>query len=73
MPVDMKTVTEQELDRVVGGRYLGPTFVYVIQSGDTLPRLAQRFGTTVRVLREINGIQNASDFKVGERILIPQR
>ncbi len=73
MPLDMKPMSDQELDSVSGGRYLGPTFVYVIQSGDTLPRLAQRFGTTVRVLRELNGIKDAADFKVGERILIPQR
>ena len=39
------TVGDQELAKVSGGRYLGPTFVYVIQEGDSLPRLAQRFGT----------------------------
>ena len=66
-------VGDQELTKVSGGRYLGPTFVYVIQEGDSLPRLAQRFGTTVRLLREIHGLQDPSRFQVGLRLLIPQR
>jgi LysM repeat protein len=66
-------VGDQELTKVAGGRYLGPTFVYVIQEGDTLPRLAQRFGTTVRLLREINSLQDPNRFQVGLRLLIPQK
>ena len=66
-------VGDQELTKVAGGRYLGPTFVYVIQEGDTLPRLAQRFGTTVRLLRELNSLQDPNRFQVGLRLLIPQK
>ena len=66
-------INDQEMTRVSGGRYLGPTFVYVIQEGDSLPLLAQRFGTTVRLLREINSLQDPSRFRVGLRLLIPQR
>lgn len=66
-------VDDQELTHVAGGRYVGPTFVYVVQDGDTLPLLAQRFGTTVRVLRELNSIQEPKQFKAGVRLLIPQR
>ncbi len=66
-------VGDQELIKVSGGRYLGPTFVYVIQEGDSLPMLAQRFGTTVRLLREINNLQDPSRFQTGLRLLIPQR
>ena len=73
MEEQVLTVGDQELATVSGGRYLGPTFVYVIQEGDSLPRLAQRFGTTVRLLREINGLQDPSRFQVGLRLLIPQR
>ena len=64
---------DQELAKVSGGRYLGPTFVYVIQEGDSLPLLAQRFGTTVRLLREINNLQDPGRFQTGMRLLIPQR
>ena len=66
-------VSDRELEAVAGGRYVGPTFVYVIQEGDTLPRLAQRFGTTVRILQELNSLQNPENFKPGVRVLIPQR
>ena len=66
-------VGDQELTKVAGGRYLGPTFVYVIQEGDTLPRLAQRFGTTVRVLTELNGLHDPRQLLPGARLLIPQR
>ena len=66
-------VDEKELERVAGGRYVGPTFVYLVQEGDTLPQLAQRFGTTVRVLRELNSLQKPESFQPGVRLLIPQR
>ena len=66
-------VGDEELIKISGGRYLGPTFVYVIQEGDTLPRLAQRFGTTVRLLRELNSLQDPNRFQVGLRLLIPQK
>lgn len=66
-------VDDRELERVAGGRYIGPTFVYVVQDGDTLPLLAQRFGTTVKVLRELNSIQDPKSFQVGLRLLLPQR
>ena len=66
-------VDDKELTRVAGGRYVGPTFVYIAQEGDTLPLLAQRFGTTVRVLRELNSLQKPESFRPGVRLLIPQR
>lgn len=66
-------VDDRELEQVAGGRYIGPTFVYVVQDGDTLPLLAQRFGTTVKVLRELNSIQDPKSFQVGLRLLLPQR
>ena len=67
-----KVLNDEELSRISGG-YTGPTFVYVIQEGDQLSVIAQRFGTTVRVLREINDIRDASSLQTGTRILIPQR
>lgn len=69
----ISAVDEGDLTRVTGGRYVGPTFVYIVQEGDTLPLLAQRFGTTVRVLRELNQLPDPDHFKPGIRLLIPQR
>ena len=73
MAQQLFAMNDQELTRVAGGRYVGPTFVYLLQEGDSLPLLAQRFGTTVRVLRELNDLQDPSRVKPGTRLLIPQR
>ena len=73
MAQEVFALDEKELTRVSGGRYVGPTFVYIVQEGDTLPLLAQRFGTTVRVLLELNSIQKPDHFRPGVRLLIPQR
>ena len=73
MPQQIFAVDDRELTQVAGGRYVGPTFVYIVQEGESLPLLAQRFGTTVRVLRELNSLQNPEHFKPGVRLLIPQR
>ena len=73
MKSELQLMDERELELVSGRRYTGVTFVYVVQEGDKLPVLAQRFGTTVRVLRELNNLKNARDIKPGDRILIPQR
>ncbi|MBO5497133.1 MAG: LysM peptidoglycan-binding domain-containing protein [Oscillospiraceae bacterium] len=73
MAQTLLTLDDRELTQVAGGRYVGPTFVYIVQEGDTLPRLAQRFGTTVRVLLELNKLPDPEHFKPGVRLLIPQR
>ena len=64
---------DEEIGKVAGGRYRGAVFMYVIQPGETLAGLAHRFGTTVRVLRELNDITDAEQVKPGATIMIPQR
>ena len=44
--------------------------VYRVRDGDYLGRIAQRHGTSVRVLRELNGIRG-STIQVGQRIRYP--
>ena len=73
MSDQITALDERELAQAVGGRFLGPTFVYVLQEGDSLSLLAQRFGTTVRVLRELNEISDLNAIRPGTRLLIPQR
>ena len=73
MPEKISALSDGELNRVSGGRYLGPTFVYIFQEGDSLSVLAQRFGTTVRTLLEINEILDYRRIQPGTRLLIPQR
>ncbi len=45
--------------------------VYIVQRGDTLSSIARRFGTTVAVLKQINGISNSNQIVVGQRLLVP--
>lgn len=49
-----------------------PTFrTYRVRSGDTLGAIANRFGTTVKALTELNGITDPSRLQVGQILLIP--
>ncbi len=45
-------------------------FYYTVQEGDTLTRLGNAFGRSVKELAETNGITNPNLIKVGERIKI---
>jgi murein DD-endopeptidase MepM/ murein hydrolase activator NlpD len=45
--------------------------VYVVQPGDTLFRIAQRFGTTVEAIAGANGIADPSLINVGQELVIP--
>ena len=63
-------INESELLNV-GGGYSGQCFVYVIQKGDCLSVLAQRYGTTVATLCELNNIKNPNLIYDGHKLLIP--
>jgi murein DD-endopeptidase MepM/ murein hydrolase activator NlpD len=45
--------------------------VYVVQPGDTLFRIAQRFDTTVEAIAAANGIADPSLIRVGQKLVIP--
>ncbi len=45
--------------------------VHVVQKGETLGRIAQRYGTTVARLVALNGISNPNLIRVGQRIQLP--
>jgi len=42
-----------------------------VKSGDTLSAIASRFGTTVRAISNLNGIDDPSRLSVGQVLLIP--
>ncbi len=45
---------------------------YIVQPGDTLSKIAQRFGVSVWGVAEANGITNLNKIYVGQKLRIPQ-
>jgi LysM repeat protein len=45
--------------------------VYVVQPGDTMFRIANRYNTTVAALAQLNGIVNPNIIRVGQRLVVP--
>lgn len=43
---------------------------YTVKGGDNLSRLAKKFGTTVKAIRDANGL-TSNDIKVGQKLNIP--
>ena len=48
-----------------------PARAYTVQPGDTLFRIAARFGTTVDALAAANGLADPSNIKVGQTLTVP--
>jgi len=46
---------------------------HVVQPGETLTRIASRYGTTVRAVMEANGLQDPDILQVGQVLRIPTR
>jgi len=51
--------------------YPGSGYVYIVQPGDNLFRIARRFAVPLSVLAAYNGITNPARIFVGQRIVIP--
>ena len=47
-------------------------FLYVVQSGDTLQRIAERFSVTVAAIVERNALASADDIEAGQSLEIPE-
>ncbi len=45
--------------------------IHIVQRGETLFRIAQRYGTTVEAIAAANGINNPAAISVGQRLLVP--
>lgn len=44
---------------------------YTVRAGDTLLRIAHRYGTTVRALQTANAITNPANLRIGQVLVIP--
>ena len=64
-------VNDEALEMVNGGTYIGPCFSYIVKWGDCLSLLAQKYHTTVKILCEINNIENPDRLYQGQKLLIP--
>ncbi|MCM1382792.1 MAG: LysM peptidoglycan-binding domain-containing protein, partial [Muribaculaceae bacterium] len=49
----------------------GGDIVYTVVSGDTLSKIASKYGTTYQKLAEYNGIANPNIIRVGQQVKIP--
>ena len=67
----IRLMDEKEMEQVSGGVYTGSVFVYTVQEGDRLSVLAQRFGTSVSVIADLNAIKSAKSIYTGMKLLIP--
>ncbi|MBW3603754.1 MAG: LysM peptidoglycan-binding domain-containing protein [Actinobacteria bacterium] len=54
-----------------GGDGAGEEQTYVVESGDTLSAIAQRFDTTVEAIVEANDIADPDAIDIGDEFLIP--
>jgi LysM repeat protein len=48
-----------------------PPQTYVVQAGDTLALIAQRFGATVDAIQAANGIEDPNEIVIGQVLIIP--
>ena len=70
---NIQALNENEIQDVNGGVYQGPCFVYIIKRGDCLSVIAQRYGTTVTTLCELNNIKNPDLIYAGHKLLVPYK
>jgi LysM repeat protein len=47
-------------------------FLYVVQSGDTLSKIAERFSVSVAAIVERNGLPSADAIEAGQSLEIPE-
>lgn len=46
--------------------------IYYVKSGDTLWKIAKKFGSTVDEIARINGIENVDKLNVAQQLFIPR-
>ena len=67
---NLNELKENEVLEVSGGAG-EQAFVYEVKSGDCLSVIAEKYGTTVKKLCELNSIKNPDLIYVGNKLLVP--
>jgi N-acetylmuramoyl-L-alanine amidase len=65
----LRRLRKQEESR--GRRTLAARSVHVVRRGETLWRIARRYGTSVDALRRLNGLKPGDPIRVGDKLAIP--
>ena len=55
-----------------GGPVADSGDTYVVQSGDSLSKIASRLGVSARALQDLNGITNPNQIYVGQKLKVPE-
>ena len=67
----MIKLEDSELNAINGGARVGSCFRYTVKKGDILTSVANRYGTTIGTICEINCISDPGQIKEGTTILVP--
>lgn len=62
---------EPDTAEIMGDNAAAETNIYVVQPGDTLAELAERFNVTLEQLASTNGIADINHIESGQELLIP--
>jgi LysM repeat protein len=61
-------------DSMIGARSAaGSGGEHIVQKGETLSLIAQRYGVTVAAVKASNGLSNANLIQIGQSLVIPGR
>jgi nucleoid-associated protein YgaU len=55
----------------LGGNFSGTRIIHIVQPGDTLSKLCDRYGVSVEDLARVNNIRNKNHIEVGDALVIP--
>jgi len=70
-PTPTPTVTPKPTPTPIPSASPSAAKTYTVKSGDTLTGIATRFGTTSKILMELNSITNANLIKIGQILKLP--
>ena len=66
MSMEKVAMNDEQMDQVTGGTVLH----YIVQSGDTLAKIAKNYNVTVEQLMKWNNILNPDFLLVGQQLVI---